>query len=134
MKVSLPLFALFVAATLSGCAATSGIDTGAAAMTPAAEGSAVAVGQPVRADDLVLTPIAVAEDSRCAAGTQCIWAGRVVVTTQVDGPGWRETVELTLSDSTAVRDHGVILATVTPERHQSVDIAPGDYRFIYMVE
>lgn len=134
MKVSLAVFALFVAATLGGCAATSGIDTGAAAMTPAAEGSAVAIGQPVRADDLVLTPIAVAEDSRCAERTQCIWAGRVVVTTQVDGPGWRETLVLTATESTAVRDHGVILATVTPERRQSVDIAPGDYRFIYMVE
>ena len=82
----------------------------------------------------MLTPIAVAEDSRCAEGTQCIWAGRVVVTTQVDGPGWRETLDLTATESTAVRDHGVILATVTPERRPSVDIAPGDYRFIYMVE
>lgn len=134
MRFDLPVFALFVAATLGGCAATSVTGTSAAATAPAAEGSAVAIGQPVRADDLVLTPIAVAEDSRCAEGTQCIWAGRVVVTTQVDGPGWRETLDLTATESTAVRNHGVILATVTPERRQSVDIAPGDYRFVYMVE
>ena len=134
MKVSLTVFALFVAATLGGCAATSGTGIGTAAIAPAEQGSAVALGQSVRADDLVLTPIAVAEDSRCAEGTQCIWAGRVVVTTQVDGPGWREALDLTATESTAVRDHGVILATVTPERRPSVDIAPGDYRFIYMVE
>ena len=121
-------------AALAGCAGYAGdapiVDGGPVA----AEGSAVALGQPVAAGNVVLTPMAVIEDSQCAMGTQCIWAGRVVVTTQVDGPGWRETLDLTATESTAVRDHGVILATVTPERRQSVDIASGDYRFIYMVE
>ncbi|WP_230293436.1 hypothetical protein [Croceicoccus sp. Ery5] len=121
-------------AALAGCAGYAGDAPIVEGGPVAAEGSAVALGQPVAAGDVVLTPMAVIEDSRCATGTQCVWAGRAVVTTRIDGAGWRETVDLVAGDSTAVRDYGIILAHVAPERTAGGDIAAGDYRFIFMVE
>ena len=56
----------------------------------APEGSAVAPGHPVAVADLIITPLSVVEDSRCPINARCVWAGRIVVETQVDGAGWQD--------------------------------------------
>ncbi len=42
------------------------------------------IGQSREYDGVVITPVSVKEDSRCKEGTQCIWAGRLIVTTKIE--------------------------------------------------
>ena len=45
------------------------------------------IGQGAMIDDLVITFLAVSEDSRCPEGAQCFWAGRVKVGVRVEKDG-----------------------------------------------
>lgn len=129
MRMAVTAFAIF-STLLCGCEGYSGdkplVDSGAAMPS----GTQVALRQPVQTGDVVLTPMAVVEDSRCAIGTQCIWAGQVVVTTRIDGPGWRETIDLIAGKTATVRGHDIALVAVSPAKTGD-DMAPEDYRFTY---
>lgn len=95
----------------------------------------VAIGQPVYVgSDVVVTPQAVYEDSRCPTGVQCVWSGRVVVTTRIDGPGWRETVNLVSGEQQRVRGHDILLIEVLPNQHPQSGIPVGDYRFNFVMD
>ena len=100
---------------------------------PAApEGSMVALGQPVQVADVVLTPIRVTEDSRCPINARCVWAGRIIVETRVDGSGWRETLPMQLGEPAGT--HGYVLNLVSAEPGRMAGAAetePQDYRFAY---
>lgn len=100
---------------------------------PAApEGSVVALGEPVQVADIVLTPIRVTEDSRCPINARCVWAGRIIVETRVDGRGWRETLPMQLGE--AAGTHGYVLNLVSAEPGKmagAADTRPLDYRFSY---
>ena len=90
--------ALASLALLSGCIVyknAPNVDNG----PPAAEGTAVGLRQPVQVGSVVATPMAVVEDSRCPENARCVWAGRLIVKTRIDGAGWRETADLTLGDA-----------------------------------
>ena len=123
---------LFLAplALLSGCVTyrNTGTPDGPA---PAIEGTAVALGQPVQVGRLVATPIAIVEDSRCPADARCVWAGRLVVSTRLQGPGWRETPELALGEPYATHATTITLISGRPERQAGSEIAPERYRFAY---
>ena len=99
--------------------------------TPVAEGTAVALRQPVRVGDIVATPIKVIEDSRCPMNARCVWAGRLIVETRIDGAGWRDTANITLGETYGT--HGRVLALVSgnPEKTTDHETQPGDYRFVY---
>ncbi len=99
--------------------------------TPQPVGYAVPLDVPVRVGDLVLTPKKVVEDSRCPMNARCVWAGRVVVTTRIDGAGWRETKDLTLGEPYGTHGEVFALASVRPERTTQVAIEPRQYRFVY---
>lgn len=71
------------------------------------------IGEPTRIGALVVTPQAVLEDSRCPINARCVWAGRLVVKSRIDGAGWRETVNLTLGEP--YRTHGTGIALVSGE-------------------
>jgi len=106
MRSALPLltaFALTACATLPAPIAGGNVRQDGRAL----------LGQPTRIGALVVTPRAVVEDSRCPINARCVWAGRVVLTTQVAGPGWRETRNLTLGQP--VLTHGVTLALTSVE-------------------
>ncbi len=94
-------------------------------------GAQVALGQPVQVGKLVATPMEVAEDSRCPMNARCVWAGRVILVTRIDGPGWRETVPLTLGE--AYGTHGTILTLTSarPERVTGEEPVPDNYRFSF---
>lgn len=81
-----------------------------------AEGTSVALGQPVWVGELVATPLDVAEDSRRPMNARCVWAGRLIVTTRIDGAGWRETVHLTLGEVHETHGTTITLASGTPDR------------------
>lgn len=117
-------FALLAPAFLAGCV-TSPHDN------PAAEGSAVALGTSVQAGRLLATPLAVTEDSRCPENARCVWAGRLVVSTRIDGPGWRETVSLTLGEPQATHGTTVTLVSGLPEKQAGAQTPPATYRFSF---
>ena len=120
----IPVLEALAALALSACVAT---DT-----TPTArEGTPVALGHPVALGGLTLTPIAVTEDSRCPINARCVWAGRIVVRTQVDGNAWRETAELVLGEPAAVRGQVIVLVSAEPGRMAGSETRPADYRFVY---
>ena len=77
------------------------------------QGSAAALDQAVQVGALVVTPQEVVEDSRCPINARCVWAGRLIVKTRIDGQGWRETENLTLGEPYAT--HGTTLALTSGE-------------------
>lgn len=99
--------------------------------TPRTELTPVGLGQPVRVGDLVVTPKRVVEDSRCPINARCVWAGRLIVETRVDGAGWRDTTDVTLGETYAT--HGKVIALVSgePSKMTGAEPAPAEYRFVY---
>ena len=93
----------------------------------------VPLGQPLRVAQVVVTPMRLLEDSRCPENARCAWAGRAIVETRIDGPGWRETVPLTLGEGHAIHDVTVMLSTVAPERSAEAETPAASYLFGYQV-
>lgn len=124
--------ALAPLALLAGCVVYKNapiVDNG----PPAAEGTAVALRQPVQVGAVVATPMGVVEDSRCPVDPRidCFWAGRLVVTTRIDGAGWRETADVTLGEPKQVRDVTLALVSGLPERQAERETPASEYRFVY---
>ena len=71
-------------------------------------------GQPTRVGPLVVTPQAVVEDSRCPINVRCVWAGRLVLKSRINGAGWRETVNLTLGETYTTHGAGLALVSAEP--------------------
>lgn len=76
-------------------------------------------------------PDEVLEDSRCPAGTDCVWAGRVVVRATVFGGSWSKVVDLTLGTPVQVADGALTLVAVTPERPPVGSVPPERLRFTF---
>jgi hypothetical protein len=98
---------------------------------PQPQGYAVPLGVPVQVGDLVVTPKKLVEDSRCPTLVRCVWAGRVVVTTRIVGPGFSDTADLTLGEPYGTHRKMLALVGVRPEKSAPGEIAPRDYRFTY---
>ncbi|MGV3554058.1 MAG: hypothetical protein ACO1OD_02265 [Croceibacterium sp.] len=125
-----PILALASLALLSGCVVYKNapiVDNG----PPAVEGTAVPLRQPVQVGAVVATPISVVEDSRCPENARCVWAGRLIVSTRIDGAGWRETADLTLGEPKQVRDVTIALVSGLPEKQAERETPPSEYRFVY---
>jgi hypothetical protein len=89
----------------------------------------VALDQPAEVGKLVATPKEVVEDSRCPMNARCVWAGRVVLSTSIEGTGWQETARLTLGVAYATHDTSVTLVSVSPDWMAGPETGPIDYRF-----
>ncbi len=121
------LIAALAAPLLAACSTTTGYNV-------APEGSLVALGHPVAVADLTLTPRRVTEDSRCPMNARCVWAGRIVVETQIDGTDWQEVVPLTLGERSAVRGYFFEMVSAEPSRMAGSGtdpLQPEDYRFAF---
>ena len=118
------LIALPLALLLGACAGT-------ALPEPIAEGMPAAIGETVQVGPLIATPRAVLEDSRCPYNARCVWAGRLVVSTRLDGDGWSETVPLTLGEPYAVQGTTVTLVSGRPELYAERRTPKNEYRFIF---
>lgn len=125
------LIAALAPVLLAACAVVPPPDT----TPPAPAGSAVALGQKVRVGDVTVTPVTVVEDSRCPINARCVWAGRLVVRTQIDGRAngepWRDTAEMRLGETFGT--HGCVIALVSGEPGKTAEreTPPGEYRFVY---
>ncbi len=129
MKRTLPLFAapLFAAFALAACATPiNGPIVGGGPIR--GDGMAM-LGQPTRVGAWVVTPQAVVEDSRCPINARCVWAGRAIVRTRIDGAGWRETRNLTLGQPQSVRMTTIALTSVEPGKMAGEQAPPAPYVF-----
>ena len=127
-----PLLALAAILPLSACAIVP--NAGPIVDSPheiAQQGSLVPLLQPVQVGSVVATPMRVTEDSRCPMNARCVWAGRAVVETRIDGPGWRQTQPLTLGEPHTVRGVTITLVSVQPEKQTDTQITSADYRFAF---
>jgi len=97
----------------------------------AQQGSTVGLLRPVQLGRVVVTPMRVTEDSRCPVNARCVWAGRTVVETRIDGPGWRQTQPLTLGEPHTVRGVTVTLVSVMPAQQTGKQISSAEYRFAF---
>jgi hypothetical protein len=95
------------------------------------EGMPAALGETVTVGPLRATPLTVVEDSRCPADVQCVQAGRLVVSTRIDGPGWSETVPLALDEPYPVQGAIITLVSARPEQLRPRRNPRSEYRFVY---
>lgn len=125
---------LAAALPLSACAIVPNSPIVDSQREVAQQGSLVGLLQPVQLGRIVVTPMQVTEDSRCPQGVQCVTAGRVIVDTRIDGPGWRQTQPLVLGEPHSVRGFTVVLAEVRPAMRLDPRITSADYRVRYTSE
>lgn len=98
---------------------------------PQPQGYAVPLGVSVQVGDLVVTPKKLVEDSRCPVNARCVWAGRVVVTTRIVGPGFSDTADLTMGEPYGTHGSMLALVSVRPEKLAGKESAARDYRFTF---
>lgn len=129
MKVIRPGLPIVALATLSACAAMTSPER---TTQPSSDGWA-ALGQETWVDGPHVTPLRLVEDSRCPAGVQCIWAGRVVVRVRVGrkgattiGAGERD---VTLGEPFPVADGEMTLVEALPAPVRDRTTPPESYRF-----
>jgi hypothetical protein len=132
MTKSTPIFAALALATLplGGCVIVP--DGPNLAAKPQPEGTPVALGVPVTVGDVAVTPIKVVEDSRCPVNANCVWAGRLIVETRIDGAGWRDTANITLGEDYGTHGKVIRLSQSSPNKTAPGDIDPSAYRFTYL--
>ena len=114
---------------LSACAAMTSPEL----LPPPSRDGWAALGQETWVDGPHVTPLRLIEDSRCPAGAQCVWAGRVVVRVRVGragattiGAGERD---VTLGEPFAVADGHMTLVAALPSPARERPTAPETYRF-----
>lgn len=114
--------ALLLPALLAGCAGSD--------FAPL-EGMPAAIGETVRVGPLIATPVRLVEDSRCPLTVQCVQAGRLIVSTYLEGEGWRETVPLTLGEPYTVGGSTITLVSGRPEKWNERRRPRNEYRFVF---
>ena len=104
---------------------------GCATVPPAQAEGPVGLGQTVYANGLRVRPVEVVEDSRCPIDALCVWAGRVVVRTEVIGGSWRQTRDLEMGKPQQAADGTLTLVSVQPSKRADVPVDPRSYRFAF---
>ena len=107
----------------------------ACATVPAAPASpTAALGQWAYADGLRVRPLAIVEDSRCPINALCVWAGRLVVRTEIRGGAWREVRDLELRKPVGIADGQLTLTEAAPSKIADQPLDPKAYRFTFAFE
>ena len=92
------------------------------------------LGQVGLIDGLRIRPLAIVEDSRCPINAICVWAGRLVVRTEIRGGGWREVRDLELRKPAPIADGQLTLTEAAPSKMAEQPIDPKAYRFTFAFE
>jgi hypothetical protein len=113
--------------TCSLAAAASLVVLAACATVPRAASTAghARFGETVKIGPMLVQPVALIEDSRCPAGVQCVWAGRLRITAKVDG----SPRQLTLGEKSAELQGPLTLVEATPTPAKDAPVAPAQYLF-----
>jgi hypothetical protein len=112
---------ILVAAALAGCATVPPPNP-----TPTAS-----IGQTAYSNGLKVRPLQVLEDSRCPMNARCVWAGRIIVRSEVIGGNWRRTLDLELGQPQPVADGALTLVSALPEKTAGAETDPRSYRFTF---
>jgi hypothetical protein len=105
-----------------------------ATIPPPAAGPTAALGQTAVIEGVRIRPIAVVEDSRCPINARCIWAGRLVVRTRIDGGAGAEVADLTLGKPLDLGGVSVTLVGGEPGKMAGTETRPSDYRLTFAVQ
>ena len=123
--VKTKIISLSAAIALGACAAVP-----SAAPEPSAPTLSWAnLGETVYVDGPKVTPLAVLEDSRCPQNAQCVWAGRLRISTRIHLGNGDQTRELTLGEAVSVADGSLELVAARPVPNSEAAIPAGHYRF-----
>ena len=127
-------FAAPIAALLLGACATTAPHSQTLAMPTAPEGTDgwQVIGERGEFGP-VIVPLRVIEDSRCPMNARCVWAGRLVVETEILLRGGAEslTVPMTMGEPVPVADGAATLVAVWPDQMTGHTIEASEYRFAY---
>ena len=109
---------------------------GCATMPPANAGPTAGLGQVITIKGLRIRPTRLVEDSRCPANVQCVWAGRIIVETEVSGAAsyQRHNLELGKQSRLSTVPMRITLIKAEPGKLAGSEIARDAYRFTYAVE
>jgi len=102
-----------------------------ATIPPANAGPTAGIGQLAFTNGIRVRPLQVLEDSRCPANVQCVWAGRLVVRSDVMGGSWHRTLDLELGKGQQVADGTLTLVDARPPKQAGAEIDPRAYRFTF---
>jgi hypothetical protein len=111
----------FTALALAACVTT------ATSATPG-------LGQVGLVDGLRVRPLRIVEDSRCPINAICVWAGRLIVRTEIHGGNWRETRDLELRKPQSIADGQLTLVEAVPSKMADQPVDARDYRFTFAFE
>ena len=117
MKAFLPVTAF----ALAGCTSVQ----------PVQAGPTAGLGQAAYANGLYVRPIAVVEDSRCPINAVCVWAGRLVVRSEVRGGSWKKTLDLEMGKPQPIADGALTLTAAEPSKLAGTPIESRAYRFTF---
>jgi hypothetical protein len=105
--------------------------TGCTTIPPAEAGPTASLGQVADTNGLKVRPLQVVEDSRCPINAVCVWAGRLVVRSEVIGGSWRQTRDLELGKPQQIADGALTLVAAQPSKQAGAEIDPRSYRFTF---
>jgi hypothetical protein len=104
---------------------------GCAAVPAANAGPTAGLGQLAYTNGLTVRPLQVIEDSRCPVNVVCVWAGRLVVRSEVSGGRWRQTRDLEMGKPQQIADGALTLTDVQPSKQAGAEADPRSYRFTF---
>lgn len=117
---------------MKALAALATFTLAACSTTPAVNAGPIAgLGQLAYTNGLRVRPLEVLEDSRCPALVRCVWAGRIVVRSEVIGGSWSRTLDLELGKPQQVADGALTLVAAAPAKAAPGEIDPRAYRFTF---
>ena len=102
-----------------------------ATVPPANAGPTAGLGQVAYTNGLRVRPLRVIEDSRCPINAVCVWAGRLVVRSEVIGGNWRQSRDLELGKPQQVADGTLTLTAAQPSKLAGAETDPRSYRFTF---
>jgi hypothetical protein len=79
---------------------------------------------------VTVKPLQVIEDSRCAKGVQCVWAGRLRLRAEIEPPVAGHERTLTLGEEQEILGGTLLLAEATPWPSAGQPTDPQQYRFV----
>jgi hypothetical protein len=104
---------------------------GCATIPPANAGPTAGLGEVSYTNGLNVRPLQVLEDSRCPMNARCVWAGRLIVRSEVTGGSWRRTLDLELGEPQQVGDGALTLVSAVPDKMAGAETDPRAYRFTF---
>jgi hypothetical protein len=129
---------VLIAATLalSACAVAMPGPTYPLPLPPIVSGSASATigfGGQAMLNSIRIRPLALVEDSRCAIGVQCVWAGRLVLAVEIVQRGGSEELRMnmTLGQPLALESGRLTLVAAHPPKLAGAQPSPPASQFTF---